>query len=616
MLTYCTIVGFAQLFWIFHMNEQYILSPGITSASTSDLLKDIPLNEAPDDHITISIPTDDGALIVAPNVNNDDYIFNHKLLALSEAIKMICSFAWPIVLPRFLVVGNTLLTVRVFEEIGVTTAAAGAICLAVVAAVFGTIRGGTGGVGIQAGNIYGRYIQHVKDGNLEAAGEELKNIGRLSRQGTVLGLLAVIPASAILLSIGPLARGAGIDADVAAEIESFLQYSCLVAPPLFLSFIDQQLFLAIGAKFEVAIAGLAYTLVNCLGPLVLAPRLGIIGFPVATTMAAWTSFLTLRAFFFKEKYNPYHLIDCSFKGVFNKLSELIKLGLPLCFQSFTEWFNLAILAFMVGKVGNDAAIAAFLPLQTMAAGAQLFSAIFQAMSIKMTQEIGKLKVVCEKINGDHHEYKTILSTNIKRFAQSGHFIGGSIALFSGLLITVFRDPITSAFYEGTSISDDDITLLQGMLIYAAIANFLDIFRTFGGAALAASKDLLFAPILSALTMSILGLTVGGSFSLLLDWGADWLFITRDAGILLAAIGIAYRLYKKNYVDILEAEVGVERHPQALQRDHGLGRSCCSFFSRSTVNRGDRADEEALAPLVSRFSELNEADELDEALAPF
>ncbi len=63
-------------------------------------------------------------------------------------------------------------------------------------------------------------------------------------------------------------------------------------------------------------------------------------------------------------------------------------------------------------------------------------------------------------------------------------------------------------------------------------------------------------------MSIVGLSVGGAVTKLLDWGANWLFITRDIGILLAAAGIAHRWFKTDYRPDISPAVEIAQEPDS------------------------------------------------------
>lgn len=462
----------------------------------------------------------------------------------------ISRFSLPFAISRLAVATNVIINGSITPKIGPNAAAAGPQMISIVYAVLGPGRSILLSTGILVGKKYGEVQALLKSGKIAEAKEVQEAIGDQLRQSIVFGTILGIPSMAFMIAMGPILKSTGMDPAVANEVAGFLNGTASGLLPMFWSTSDQQFAMGTGYKNTPMIFGTIFPLLSmaigypfALGSFGL-PKLGTAGLGYGMSAAAWISFASLRLYFFTAEFSPYKIYKCQTQGLFNKFSELWKLGLPLGFQALTEWGNLFFLSSLLAHKGSKASMAANGSFQIITATTLISAALGQGISIKISEYLGKMKIA-EQLG--HFAELDVINTNIRRIGNAGITVGSIAA--TGLMACLVTMPkqIQSIF-----VSHDDpdyeevVTMAQAMLITNAIGLILDTVRNLSASALSGSKDVLFAPIISLLMMSLMALGFGALLTEHWDYDANCLFITRDIGILAAAFGVSMRWFMKNY----------------------------------------------------------------------
>ena len=473
-------------------------------------------------------------------------------LSFPQAMKQVALFAVPFSTLRILFAANIIGNGIAFAKLGAHAAASGSLSTSIYFAVTGPARGALLSTGIMVAKHFGQASEFESNRDADAVEGEYEQISKISKQGLLFGTLLAIPSIGLMYGAGYGLNLIGIPSDVVANTQAFFNATAFGIFPMYWFTTDQQVALGINYKNIPLIFGGLYAGLSMLIGYPLAfgafglPALGTTGLGVGMTAGAWISFIGLRVYFLRNEFENYHLFALKLKGFLDEFSHMVKFGLSMGFQALTEWGNLAILSTLLGLAGPKTPIAALASIQCILAYTFATSGLGQTVSVQISNLVGRLNALQQLNQLNQVELMHIVNRNIKKLGYAGITIGLIAAsLACGLTIGIPKQ-IVGAFVTNT-VDEETMALAQAMLLVSGIGLMIDTVRNMSASALGGSKDVLFAPILSVITMSVLGLSVGGGLSLFLDWGANWLFITRDVGILLAAIAIALRWFNKDHM---------------------------------------------------------------------
>jgi len=92
-------------------------------------------------------------------------------------------------------------------------------------------------------------------------------------------------------------------------------------------------------------------------------------------------------------------------------------------------------------------------------------------------------------------------------------------------------------------------------------------------------------------MSVMGLSAGGVLTQGLGLDANWLFITRDVGILLAAIAMVYRWYQQSNGAIMGQSLETSKKSPPWKK--ALACSPCSNWCPTFLKGGEKTPAQTL-----------------------
>ena len=536
------------------------------------------------------------------NSYNDKAIGRTARLTFKEAAGSISRISYPFALSRLGVSGNILGNGFITPHIGADAVAAGPVMISAAYAIIGPPRSVLLTTGILIGKVHGQIKALEASGdNTEQIIELKESIGVLLRQSFLLGTLLGVGATTVMLGLTPILKITSIDQGVLRNISDFLNTTAIGLLPMFWSTSDQQFAMAtdrkylpmyFGSLFPVLSMILGYPLALGAGGL---PELGTAGLGYGMSAASWISFLGLRMYFLKSEFAEYNIYKNEISGLLGNMSELCRLGFPMGFQALTEWGNLFAMSQLLVATGKDPAMASNASFQIISAFAILSSAIGQGISVKIAQQLGMLKAANDAGNIDE---LVTCSDNVKSLGNAGAGIATIMSAAVALVLVGFSEKIQAAFIANDCANYDDVMLLgKTMLMTNAVSLILDTMRNMPSSALAGSKDVLFAPTVSMLSMSVVALVVGWYLSVQKNLSPDYLFVTRNVGILVAACVIGTRWAMKNHMPTSRAEAqAVTEVPISKSIANGL--SCCGIFSTRRLP----GNPEASRPCLESYSQ--------------
>lgn len=486
-----------------------------------------------------------------------------------QSIKSVGAFAAPFTLSRVAVAVNVIANGFVIARLGGDASAAGPIMVSSLYSILTACAGVLLSTGILIGKLHGEVEQHLQLDNLEEAQLTQKEIGHALRQSFVLSIILAIPSVTAMLMMSQLLEVSGISSEIALQAQQFLTGTTAGVLPMYWSICDQQFAMATGHPNLPLITGLLYVgLSMAIGyPLALG-GLGLVGMGPAglgygMAVAGWVSFLGLRAYFLREQFKPYALYDPRYRNFFNGFSDFFTLGIPLGAQALSEWGNLTILSTLVGLSGKRAAIASLGSFEIISSVSLMSGALGQAVSVKIANLLGEMSIL-EK-QGLHQEM-AIQNDNIKITGNSALIIGVVANIILSAFMAGCAHQINSLLISSEYSDDNYVKWLAQIMMYTnAIGLIFDTIRTLAGGALGGSKDVIFASVVSLITISLVGLTCGGLLTNYAHYNANFLFITRNAGIVLAAVMILAKWYIKDHIPEATNEMEVKDENLSLTR---------------------------------------------------
>lgn len=477
---------------------------------------------------------EEGDESTALSANNTVSLDSVTLMALKSAFKKTLYFTAPLALGRVAVVVNNLGNGLVFTLLNTESAAAGAIITTIINACLAPTR-----------NALQSETMMIVD-RLSANRQD--EIGGVVFKGWAVSLLYTLPIVGIFLSTGYFLRLINISDDIAQEVEHFLVPFSAAVFPILGSAADQ--FFAIGIKkpninLVIGLVGVVLSM-SISYPLAFGwlglPKVGIAGLGIGAAVSAWLNLIILRLYYlFNKDFRPYHLFKAKFANNGSDLIKLLKVGIPIGLLSLIDWTDLFTLTLLSGVLGKNVLIAMEVSLQPICAYYLILQSLAQATSRLIADEVKILSTLAND-NRTNKKLKEIVNTNIRRFAYCANIIGvtGS-AVMCGLFVGIPKQ-LTEFFGTDSSNPNFNEILItaQAILLINGVGLLFDAPRNIAAGILRGFDDVIFAPLINFITMLVIGLSAGGVISLLLDWGANWLFITRDIGIILAAAGLVAR----------------------------------------------------------------------------
>ncbi len=493
-------------------------------------------------------------VIVPDKKDLDEEIFSEeaiiahrvKVISYREGLSELLYCTIPFVTSRAVMSVYWISSGFVLDQLGADAFAAGPYIMSISYVTAGTVRAGL----LSTAGLVGK---------LHASGQETV-IGSAVNRGLFLGALYSVPAILVMIYSNDILNVIGVPESVTENVKAYFAGASYSIPAV--SFMTVDMCFANGLKkpFISMFFGSGFAiLAGFFGfPLALGwsesiPRMGTKGLGVGVSIAAWITALGLHGYyFFNEYFSKYNLFNFSSKNVrlifysddenkslnihLGNILHSIKLCIPMSAENLAEWINFLGISIICGLISRDCLEAQQISMNIIASCNLINGGIGNTGYILVSRHLAAVRT-----SGKDYSF-----INIRTIGNATWSCGMTLAIIAGALMASIPKQIAMLYVDPNDSDNEEIFVLaQAFLITNGIGLVIDSFRMQNADLLKGFEDVIYAPLLSFLSMSMIALTAGGCLTLLLDWGADWLFITRDVGILFAATCIAYRWLRKS-----------------------------------------------------------------------
>jgi len=197
---------------------------------------------------------------------------------------------------------------------------------------------------------------------------------------------------------------------------------------------------------------------------------------------------------------------------------------------------------LLGQLGSNvlkAAQASFIPLSAYNV---LILALTQASGVTLAKCLGTGIAALNK--QDAHSSQ-VAQKNAKKLGYTAISMGGILSLIACALFVGIPEHIVSLFINANEPGSEEIQeMAVTILRINGVGLIADTVRNTAGGGLRGYKDVYFAPIVSFITMTVLGLSIGAILTIPLEKDPEWLYVAKNLGTLMAAFAILYRFYVK------------------------------------------------------------------------
>lgn len=505
------------------------------------------------------------------------------ILSYKEALKELLYCALPFTAARGINSAYWVTTGFILNKLGTNEFAASPLILTVSYATVGTMRAGL----LSTAGLVGK---------LDAAGQK-GSIGSLVNRGFILGTAYSIPCILVMIYSNNLLNAIGISKSITEIVGEYFDGVAYAVPGIVIMTVDmcfangtKKPFVTMVSMYGciISTAVIGYSL--ALGWPGFLPKMGVYGLGLGMSIAVWITAIGLHSYYFlSDQFKEYNLFNFNRKNLrliffsdidnqdklvyLQSILHSIKLCLPMSAENLAEWGNLLGISIICGLISSEALQALQISINLTSPYTMLYIGLTNTGFVLVSRHYATVRA-----NSSPDAF-----VNVRTIGTVTTLLGVAAATTVGTFMVSMPKQICNLYFDVNDPNNEELLIMaQAFLITNGIGLLFDSIRISSADLLKGLEDVLYAPLLGLFFMSIVGLTVGGCMTLLLDWGADWLFITRDIGILLAALPIAYRWLKKSSTMDLAAQHSFILPSQDLRETlrptlSGSAKYCCSFF---------------------------------------
>ncbi|MFD2444263.1 MATE family efflux transporter [Bacillus sp. CGMCC 1.16607] len=251
------------------------------------------------------------------------------------------------------------------------------------------------------------------------------------------------------------------------------------------------------------------------------PELGGAGAGYATSITYWVIALITAIIIKKQQpFSSYVKFSYFKEFSLDESKEILKIGVPMGLSIFFETSMFAVVTILISKF-NITTIAAY------QSALNIVSFLYMIpISISMAQTV----LVGFEVGAGRYK-------DAKAYSWLGIYLSILIALFTGLLVVLFRYEVAGFYSNETAV----INLTAHFLIYALFFQISDAIQATAQAALRGYKDVNIAFIMTLIAYWLICLPVGYLLAHFTKLGAPGYWIGLTVGLLAAGVCLAGRL---------------------------------------------------------------------------
>lgn len=500
-----------------------------------------------------------------------------QTLSIRQSLRTVAGKAAPLIGGRIIVASYYIANGLIAAQIGNNSATAFPLIMVYTTNVVSFGNGLLAPLGMLVGNQFGQ--------------QNWKEIGNLSRTNLLIATYYAPIALGLTVSSGTLLEAIGVAPAIAQEVT---QYFAGFAPgilPFYYLLSDQHLLLGTqklpalfisSSLFSLTAAAIGYPLaLGWFG----SPTFGMGGIGMGLSAAAWINWIGLRLYLkFNSDFKHFDLFRSHLEDTWQLSKKMLGMGAFVAGQFTIEWLSTsAILLYTATQLGNLSLLAATPSMQVITSFYFLSSGLSRVAYPLVAKYQGQ---ITRALTRNNLAFVPVYLNNTKRLINTSLTLGiGAATLTTGLLaIPPIANFITKIFVNLNELNSGEQTellvLSQALLLINGFGLIADATRVIGTGALQGLGEVKLPSFLSLISMGAFGVSCGILGDYIFDWGANWLFLSRDVGIIFSALALVWRwsqLVESNHI----VEEDLESQPY------------CCFWKRGSENE-TIVDEERIS----------------------
>lgn len=334
---------------------------------------------------------------------------------------------------------------------------------------------------------------------------------------------------ALTLSSIPAMRAVGVNADVMAQCVPFMTALVWGLLPLFISTAFRRYLQAIDVVKPVTFALVSANIVNFVGNWILiyghwgAPAMGLRGSGYSTAISRlYMALVLLAAVLWEERKSGYLVFAMSWRPGWQRLRELVRLGLPATGQIGLEGAVFGVVTVMAAKLDPISLAAHGIAVQVIATTFMVPLGISSAAAVRVGQAVGRRDV-----------------RGVVAAGWASLLIAGAFMTAAGILLWVAPAFIIRRFIADAAVVAAGVPLLR----IAAFFELFDGLQIVATGALRGLGDTRTPMVAHFLGYWVIGMPIVYVLCFPLGWGARGIWIGLSAALILigAALAAAWRV---------------------------------------------------------------------------
>ena len=364
---------------------------------------------------------------------------------------------------------------------------------------------------------------------------DLDLIGKKVRQGLWLSVLLSVPVIFLLNNLGPVMDLLGFADEVILKTSGYLYAVSWGVPAVFafmvLRFFNEALGVTRPALY-VTLVGLVF---NVLGNYTLIygrfgfPELGAVGTGWATAIVFWVMFLAMLAYTAGKKgYKRFRLFRDVRLPERQHVGEILRIGTPIGVSMGMETSMFAVMALLMGTLGTTIVAAHQIAINFASITFMIPLGLSMAITVRVGQLYGRRQLAHSRFAG-----------------FTGIALCTAIMCCAAVIMMLFPHRIASIYTQDPEV----ISMAAMLLIMAAIFQISDGLQVGGSGALRGLKDTKVPMIVNLTAYWIIGIPLGYTLGIVMEWGPRGLWAGLIAGLTMAAIlhNLRFHLITKKFL---------------------------------------------------------------------
>jgi MATE family multidrug resistance protein len=448
-----------------------------------------------------------------------------------EEIRATLALAWPLVLTNLAQTAMTATDVMILGRVGPATLAAGALGANLYFAplIFGL------GLMLATVPMMAREVGRRRN--------SVRDLRRTVRQGLWVAVLVALPIWALLWNGERILLAMGQEPALARDAGHYLRTLQWGLLPFFLYVVLRSFIASLERPGWATVVAFIGVVVNLVGNLVLVfghlgfPEMGIVGSGLATSIANFSMFLGMvLVVTLDRRFRRYHLFGRFWRADWQRLRQLLWLGMPIAaMMAFeTTLFNAA--ALMMGLIGASSLAAYAVVIQLCSVSFMIPLGINQAATVRVGIAYGS------------HDPQAIA-----RAGWTSYAMGVGFMALSALVMMTLPRVLLGAFIDVDSPANAEVVALAtGFLAVAALFQIVDGAQAVAAGMLRGLQDTTVPMIYAAFGYWGIGLPLGIALAFHFGFEGVGVWIGLCAGLAVVAVLLLARWLRRRRLPAFRA----------------------------------------------------------------